>query len=99
MTDISLISNSVPENFSLSQNYPNPFNPSTKIKFAVPNSSFVKLAVYDMLGREVSSLVNGQLQPGTYEFEFDASGITSGTYFYRLSSESFSDIKKMIIIK
>ena len=89
----------VAENFSLSQNYPNPFNPSTKIKFAVPNSSFVKLAVYDMLGREVSSLVNEQLQPGTYEYEFDAIGLNSGVYFYKISTEGFSEVKKMILLK
>lgn len=96
---ISTISSQVPENFSLSQNYPNPFNPSTKIKFAIPNSSFVKLAVYDMLGREVSSLVNEQLQPGTYEYEFDASQLNSSVYFYKISAEQFSEVKKMILIK
>lgn len=93
------ISSEIPDGFSLQQNYPNPFNPSTKIKFAIPVSSFVKLAVYDMLGREVSSLVNEQLNAGTYEYEFEAAGLNSGIYFYKISTESFSDVKKMILIK
>ena len=93
------ISNIIPDGYTLSQNYPNPFNPSTKIKFDVPKSSFVKLAVYDMLGREVSSLINEQLQPGTYEYDFDASGLNSGTYFYRISSGEFTDIRKMVLLK
>jgi hypothetical protein len=96
---IQTLSSQIPEGFSLSQNYPNPFNPSTKIKFAIPNSSFVKLAVYDMLGREAALLVNKQLSPGTYEYEFNASELRSGTYFYRLKSDEFSEIKKMILIK
>ncbi len=96
---ITSISSVIPDGFSLSQNYPNPFNPSTKIEFAVPNSSFVKLAVYDLLGREVSSLVNEQLQPGTYEYDFDASRLNSGVYFYKLESNSFSEVKKMLLIK
>jgi hypothetical protein len=97
--NINTISSQVPDGFSLSQNYPNPFNPSTKIKFAIPGSYFVKLAVYDLLGREVSSLVNEQLQAGTYEYEFEASGLNSGVYFYKISTESFSEVKKMILLK
>jgi hypothetical protein len=96
---IQMLSTEIPEGFSLSQNYPNPFNPSTKIKFALPNSSIVKLAVYDMLGREVSSLVNEQLQPGTYEYEFEASGLNSGVYFYKIESNNFTETKKMLLIK
>lgn len=96
---ITTISNVIPDGFSLSQNYPNPFNPSTKIEFDIPNSSFIKLAVYDMLGREVSSLVNENLQPGTYEYDFDASGLNSGVYFYKISTEGFSEVKKMILLK
>jgi hypothetical protein len=93
------IGNIIPDGYSLAQNYPNPFNPSTKIKFDVPKSSFVRLTVYDVLGREVSSLVNQQLQPGTYEYEFNAAALNSGTYFYKFSSDGFSEIKKMILIK
>jgi photosystem II stability/assembly factor-like uncharacterized protein len=99
LAGVSVVNSILPEKFSLSQNYPNPFNPSTKIKFAIPNSSFIKLAVYDMLGREVSSLVNENLQPGTYEYEFDASDLNSGIYFYKITTEDFSEVKKMILLK
>ena len=96
---IQNISGEIPGEFSLLQNYPNPFNPATKIRFSIPKSSNVKLVVYDMLGREAALLVNEQLSPGTYEYEFNASELTSGTYFYRLQSEDFSEIKKMILVK
>lgn len=91
-----------PAKYNLYNNYPNPFNPSTKIKFDIPASngfSNVRLNVFDMSGREVSNLVNGQLNPGSYEFEFSANGLTSGVYFYRLSTDNFVDTKKMILIK
>ncbi len=98
------ISNEIPNQFSLSQNYPNPFNPSTKIIFAIPSNvksqtSNVKLIIFDLLGREVATIVNHQLQPGTYEVEWDASIYTSGVYFYRLSSDEFTESKKMLLIK
>lgn len=96
------ISNQVPDKFNLSQNYPNPFNPSTKIKFAIPSvnrNGNTKLVVYDMLGREVSVLVNRQLTPGTYEVSFDASEIPSGVYFYKLTSSDFVQTKRMVLIK
>lgn len=98
-TGITALNNSTPENFSLSQNYPNPFNPETKIKFQISNSSEVKLTVFDNAGREVAILVNQFLKAGNYEFNFNAKGLSSGIYFYRLSSENFSEIKKMILIK
>lgn len=97
--NINTISNQIPVGFSLSQNYPNPFNPSTKIKFAIPNSSFVKLAVYDILGREAAVLVDEQLSPGSYEYNFNAAELTSGTYFYRISTETFSQTRKMLLVK
>ncbi|MEO8514425.1 MAG: hypothetical protein ABI543_12765, partial [Ignavibacteria bacterium] len=89
---IHQISTEVPQDFSLSQNYPNPFNPSTKIKFSIPLSRgmsegrgvFTSIIVYDNLGREVSTLVNQQLAPGTYEADFDGTRLSSGTYYYRL---------------
>ncbi len=101
---ITPISGEVPKNFSLSQNYPNPFNPTTKIKFDIPSAGnsrdrAVQLIIYDVLGREVSTLVNQQLQPGTYEVNFDASNLTSGVYFYKLIASDFTDVKKMILIK
>jgi len=97
----------MPTEYRLNQNYPNPFNPSTIIKFAIPavdkqnNSSqqLVQLRVYDVLGREVATLVNEYKSPGNYEVEFDASGLSSGIYFYRLTHGEFSAVKKMILIK
>jgi len=96
---IQPISNEIPENFSLSQNYPNPFNPSTVIKFQVASLSEVKIVVLDILGREIATLGNEQLQPGTYEADFDASNLVSGVYFYRLITDEFSETKRMILIK
>jgi hypothetical protein len=93
--------NEVPKVYSLSQNYPNPFNPSTSIQYALPKSGFVTLRLYDVLGKEVSTLVNEMQQPGTYNFHFDASNLASGVYFYRIDvgDGSFSQIKKMMLIK
>jgi len=99
VTGINIISSYIPEKFSLSQNYPNPFNPTTKINFSLPKEEFVSLKVYDMLGREVSNLVNEKLNAGEYSYDFDGSSLQSGTFFYRLQSENFSDTKKMILIK
>lgn len=99
LTGITNISNSVPEKFLLEQNYPNPFNPSTKIKFAVPNSGAVKLVVYDGAGREVSTLVDQSLNAGSYEAEFNASSFSSGVYYYKLVSGGFSETRKMILTK
>ncbi len=96
---ITQISSEVPKEYTLFQNFPNPFNPSTKIKYQVPINGFVKLIVYDLLGREVAVLVNEQQKPGTYETEFNASNQSSGVYFYKLQTEKYSDTKKMVIIK
>ena len=81
------------------QNYPNPFNPSTKIKFDLPVSSAVKIVVFDVLGREVSTLVKGNMQPGSYEIDFNASDYPTGIYFYRIEANGFSSVKKMALIK
>ncbi len=101
---INQIGYEVPGNFALSQNYPNPFNPETKIKFTIPqfrnlNSNVVTLKVFDMLGREVSLLVNDRLSPGIYEVTFDGSKLASGLYFYRLQIDGYSDTKRMALIK
>ncbi|MCU0414059.1 MAG: T9SS type A sorting domain-containing protein, partial [Ignavibacteriaceae bacterium] len=86
--------------FSLEQNYPNPFNPSTKIKFRIANSEFVSLKVFDSLGNEVSVLLSEKKEPGTYEVEFSAKGgSASGIYFYQLRAGSFTDTKKMILLR
>ncbi len=88
-----------PSSYSLSQNYPNPFNPATNIGFRIANFGFVSLKVYDVLGREVASLVNEEKPAGEYEVEFDASGLSSGIYFYKLQTENYSLTKKMIYLK
>lgn len=89
----------IPLNFSLSQNYPNPYNPQTKIKFAVPKASFTKLNVYDILGREVVTLVNEELKPGTYEADWDGSDYSSGVYLYKIISGDYTETRKMILMK
>lgn len=96
---ITTLSTQIPDKFLLAQNYPNPFNPSTKINFAVPYRSFVSLKVFDMSGKEVSALVNGTLTAGTYVYEFDAAGLPSGTYFYKLETSDFTSTKKLILLK
>jgi hypothetical protein len=88
-----------PEEYNLFQNYPNPFNPSTTIRYSITNSELVRIKVYDILGREVKVLVNEIKQPGTYEVQFDASGLASGIYLYRVESGSFVQTKKMILLK
>jgi hypothetical protein len=100
---VQKISSDIPNGFSLSQNYPNPFNPVTKIKFAIPPSrgarGVITLTIYDVLGREIATLVNDGLQPGTYEVEWDASNYSSGIYFYSLVTTEFVETKKMVLIK
>jgi hypothetical protein len=93
------INSGLPKEYSLSQNYPNPFNPVTKINFNVPKQGFVTLKVYDVLGREVSTLVNEVQEPGSYSVDFNGASLTSGVYFYRLESNGYTDIKKMSLIK
>ena len=89
----------IPDSYSLSQNYPNPFNPATKIKFALPTSGFTSLKVYDISGKEISNLLNSNIQAGTYEVLFDASNFSSGAYFYKLESNGYIETKKMFLIK
>lgn len=93
------LENTNPGSFSLHQNYPNPFNPSTSIRFDLAEATFVKLAVYDMLGREINVLVNQNLTAGTHNISFNAAYLSSGIYFYKLEAESFRDIKKMTLVK
>jgi hypothetical protein len=92
--------NIIPAKFSLEQNYPNPFNPSTKIQYNLPENSFVSLKVYNIIGKEVASLVNNVITAGTHEVLFDASGLNSGVYFYTLKTgNNFVQTKKMILMK
>jgi|GEM_PF-1728051 len=96
---ISQISTEVPGTFALSQNYPNPFNPTTKINFAVSKVGYVSLKVYDITGKIVGDLVNQKLGVGTYEYQFNGQGLSSGIYFYTLKADGFSETKKMMLIK
>jgi hypothetical protein len=96
---ISHIENLVTENYFMKQNYPNPFNPTTTIEFGIPKQEFVSLKVYDMLGREVSTLVSQNLQQGVYKYTFQTAGLSSGMYFYVLNSGSFKQTKQMVLIK
>ena len=85
--------------FILEHNYPNPFNPTTTIRYNIPELSFVTLKVYDVLGNEISALVNEELPAGSYEVEFDGSGLTSGIYYYQVKAGNYADVKKMIFLK
>ncbi|MBM4158634.1 MAG: M20/M25/M40 family metallo-hydrolase [Ignavibacteria bacterium] len=98
-TVVNPVSAQLPTQYELSQNFPNPFNPETKIKFAVPKESFITLKVYDILGREVASLVNENKTPGYYIIGFNASNLSSGIYYYRLESDNFVEVKKMLLLK
>jgi hypothetical protein len=92
-------SNEIPTKFSLYQNYPNPFNPSTTIEFYIPERTNVKLVIYDILGREIETLIDKELEPGKYKINFTATNLPSGVYFYRLQAGNFIEQKKMILIK
>jgi hypothetical protein len=89
----------VPRTFTLKQNYPNPFNPTTTIEFEIPERVNVKLIVYDILAREISTLVDKELEPGKYKVDFDAKNLPSGVYFYRLEAGKFASVKKMVLVR
>ena len=91
--------NNLPLVFSINQNYPNPFNPTTNIRYSIPNSENVQIKIYDLLGRELQTLVNEFKQAGTYELEFDATDISSGVYFYRIQAGDYVDTKKMVLLR
>ncbi len=85
--------------FVLSQNYPNPFNPATVISFEIPSRNFVELKIYDLLGREITSLVNEEKDAGKYSIRFNGNSLASGVYFYKLTSGNYSQTKKLILMK
>ena len=85
--------------YTLEQNYPNPFNPSTKIVYSIPEEGFVSLAVYNLLGEQVASLVNRVQKAGRYDVEYNASTLSSGVYVYRIKTENFTSSKKLILMK
>ena len=98
-TGINTVSENVPVTTRLRQNYPNPFNPVTRISFDVSRAGNVIIKVYDVTGREVQTLVNETLNPGTYAMTFDGTGLTSGVYYYKLISGQFTETKRMVLIK
>lgn len=96
---IQIISTEVPKRYDLKQNYPNPFNPTTNIEFDIVKTGYVNLVIYNSIGQEVKALVNEELKPGTYKYDFNASGLPSGTYFYRITAGDFTKTNKMILVK
>lgn len=96
---VNQIGSEVPEKYSLSQNFPNPFNPKTIIKFRIKDTKFVSLKVYDMLGKEISTMVSEKLKAGEYQTEFNGSNLNSGVYFYKLSTDNYTETRKMLLVK
>ncbi len=96
---MSSFTTAVPLEFKLGQNYPNPFNPTTVIEYAIPRGEFVSLIVYNPLGEEVANLVNGISPAGVHSVTFDAERLPSGVYFYRLVAGTFTETKKLVVIK
>jgi len=99
ISDVKEVKNSFPSDYSLEQNYPNPFNPSTNIRFSLLDAKRVTLKVYNMLGQEVATLINGFMNAGTFEVNFDAQNLPTGTYFYSITAGDFNSVKKMLLIK
>jgi hypothetical protein len=97
--DVANINSEIPTEYNLEQNYPNPFNPITTIQFSLPEQSFVRLEVFNALGEKVSTLVSEELNAGNYKHEWNAENLSSGIYFYRMNTDKFSEIKKMILLK
>jgi len=93
------VAEAIPNAYMLGQNYPNPFNPSTTIEFALPKPGFVTLKVYDLLGREVAVIVADKLAAGRYKYDWDAKGLASGVYLYRLEGKGFSQTRKLTLLK
>ena len=98
-TDVSELPGTVPDSFELEQNYPNPFNPSTNIRFAVPHEAPVTVRVYDALGRVQETLVDEVMQAGRYAVDFQAAGLASGMYFYRIDAPGFTSSRKLLLMK
>ena len=99
IVSIQKLGNIIPEKFTLSQNYPNPFNPTTNIKFDIAKSTPVKIVIYNLLGEEIKILVNSKLSVGSYKVGWDGTDYPSGVYFYKLETDEFTDVKKMVLLK
>lgn len=99
ITSVERLSTDLPTHFILDQNYPNPFNPTTRISFSLPSKAFVSLKVFDALGREQAVLVSEELAAGRYARQWDATGLASGVYFYRLQADAFAETKKLVLLR
>ena len=99
LVSVERVDNEIPQSFRLEQNYPNPFNPSTTINYSVPERSFVELTIFDALGKVVKTLVKNEVDAGNYKYDFNASGLSSGIYFYQLKSKNFQQTKKLMLVK
>jgi hypothetical protein len=99
ITSVEGRSITLPSHFNLSQNYPNPFNPATIISFSLPSKSFVSLKVFDIMGREVATIVSEEISAGNYSRQWNAAAFASGTYFYRLQAGMFTKTKKLLLLK
>ena len=99
VTSVKMIEDAIPLEYRLEQNYPNPFNPSTTIRFSIPERLHVRLSVYDLLGREVTMLIDEEMERGWYSVVYDAVGLASGVYLYRIQADSFVLTKRFILLK
>ena len=99
ITSVESVLSDPPLTFSLEQNYPNPFNPSTTIEFSLPKSELTTLKVYNILGKEVATLVSNKLNQGNHTYQFDGKNLASGVYYYQLVGGEYREVKKMILIK
>jgi plastocyanin len=98
-SDVQTSNNNVPDSYNLKQNFPNPFNPSTKISFSLPQKSNVTLKIYNAIGQEIKTLMEGETDAGIHEIEFNGSNLPSGIYFYRLLTPSYTDTKRLVLLK
>ena len=89
----------IAQKYDLGQNYPNPFNPETKIKFVIGSEEFVTLTVYNIIGQEIETIISGNMEPGEYEVTFDGSNLSNGVYLYKLTAGSFTETKRMVLMK
>jgi hypothetical protein len=96
---VDKLSTDLPTHFSLDQNYPNPFNPATTISFTLPSKSFVSLKVFDILGREVATIISEEMSAGSYSRQWNAANMSSGIYFYRLQAGTFIETKKLVLLR
>lgn len=99
ITSVEQTNNLIPEQYNLEQNYPNPFNPETSIRFSIPKREFVSLKIFNSLGQEIASILNRELETGSYNVKFDARGLTSGVYFYSIQAGNFVQTKKMTLLR